>query len=161
MLRFFFANWRIECKGKGRGAMRNRKQTGRAVTMPVGLAWGTAVSILGTLLGAMVTAKLIDTGMIQQNRIGYAVLVTLFTSAFAGTTVSVRKIKRQIVITCALSGLMYFLILLSATALFFGGRYEAVGVTALLVFGGSFLAALIMARPKNTDRRRKIRKGNG
>ena len=138
--------------------MRNRKQTGRAVTMPVGLAWGTAVSVLGTLLGAMVAAKLIDTGMMQQNRIGYSVLVTLFVSAFVGAAVSARKIKRQIVMTCALSGLSYFLILLSATALFFGGQYEAVGVTGLLVFGGGFLAALVLARPKKIDRRRKNRR---
>ncbi len=141
--------------------MGNRKQTGRAVTMPAGLAWGSAVSVLGTVLGAMIAAKMIDTGTMEHNRIGYAVLVTLLMSAFMGATVAAKKVKRQMVMTCILSGSMYFVILLSITALFFGGQYEAVGVTALLVFGGSLLAVLLLARPKNMNRRRKIRKGNG
>ena len=141
--------------------MGNRKQSGRAVAMPVGLIWGTAVSSLVTLVGVIVSAKLIDAGTIQQSGVGYAVLVTLLMSAFLGATVSVRKIKRQILAVCALSGIAYFLILLSTTALFFGGQYEAVGATVLVILGGCFLAALTAVHPKRRGKRGKIRKLNG
>ena len=41
------------------------------------------------------------------------------------------------------SGLVYFVTLLAITALFFGGQYEAVGVTGLLVFGASTAVGLL------------------
>ena len=138
--------------------MQSRKQNGRAVTMPVGLICGSAVSVLGTAAGAMIAAKLMDTGRMQQTGIGYAVLVTLLLSSFLGAMVAAKKIKRQLVAVCTLSGVIYLLILLSITALFFGGQYEAVGVTALLVTGGSILAAMVVARPKKGRRRRKTGK---
>ena len=46
-----------------------RKRTGRAVTMPVGLAWGAVANILGTLAGAVIAAKLMDAGTIKENTI--------------------------------------------------------------------------------------------
>lgn len=138
-----------------------RKQTGRAVTMPVGLAWGTVVSMLGTLAGAIIAAKLLDAGTLKENAVGYAVLITMLLSSYLGALVAVNKIKRQRVIVCLLSGLFYYLVLLSITALFFGGQYEAVGVTGMLVAGGSMLAAMMTAPLKRGGKSRKIGKVNG
>lgn len=138
-----------------------RKRTGRAVTMPVGLAWGAVANILGTLAGAVIAAKLMDAGTIKENTVGYAVLITLLLSSYIGSKVAVNKIKRQRVVVCVLSGLVYFLVLLSMTALLFGGQYEAVGVTGVLVAGGSMLAVVNGAPSKRGGRPRKIGKVNG
>ena len=44
---------------------------------------------------------------------------------------------------CLLTGVCYYLALLAMTALFFGGQYSALGVTALAVLAGSGGAALL------------------
>ena len=119
------------------------------------------MSSLVTLVGAMVAAKMIDMGAMQHNSIGYAVLAILFLSSFLGAMIAAEKTKRQLIMVCALSGTAYFLILLGVTALFFDGQYEAVGVTALVVLGGSVLAAMNAVRPKRGGGRRKIEKLNG
>lgn len=64
-------------------------------------------------------------------------MVLLIVSSFAGAMISFGRIKRQRMLVCIVSGVIYFAILMSITALFFGGQYSAVGTTALLVLAGS------------------------
>ena len=117
----------------------NRKPTGIAVSIPVGVAWGAVAAIGTTLGGAALTAKLIDGQVLDWNHSGYAVLIILLASAWAGALVSAGRIKRQRTIICLASGVVYFMLLLISTALFFGGQYSGVGETALLIFCGSVL----------------------
>lgn len=121
----------------------NRKPTGRASSIPGGLAMGAVFCIAWTLLGAMLFAKLIDSGTIAETAIGYCAAGILLTGAFGGAMVSYWKIKRQRMVVCLASGAIYLLALLASTALFFGGQYSAVGVTALLILAGSGAAALL------------------
>lgn len=138
----------------------HQKTTGRASSIPAGLAAGITVSFLITLFGVILTAKLIEEEIFKEDYVGYAVMVILITASFAGAIISRNRIKRQYLIVCGLSGILYFLMLLSITALFFGGQYEAVGVTGILIFGGSMLPLLIQNRKKTSDKRRKIRLPN-
>ena len=103
----------------------NRKVTGTASSMPMGLALAAFISLAVTL---------------------------------AGAAVAVGKIKRRRVYVCLLSGGIYYGILLAMTALFFGGQYQGMGVTALLVLAGSGLVALLGLRGEKgaKPRRRKI-----
>ena len=120
----------------------DRKVTGKASSMPIGLLVGACVSMAFTLVLAILAAKLIHSEVLQENAIGYSTMVILLLSAMAGAAVAYRKIKRQKLVVCAASGLIYYGILLSMTALFFGGQYEGMGVTALMVLCGSMLLAL-------------------
>lgn len=136
------------------------KNTGRATSMPVGLLSGLAVSFGVTILGIGMIAKALDMEKMREGAIGYAVMVLLLAASFAGALVSRNRIKRQYLLVCGLSALMYFLTLLSITALFFGGQYEAVGVTGLLVLGGSMLALLTGGQGRRGGKRRKLPKAN-
>lgn len=118
----------------------NKKVTGTASSIPAGLAWGALISTAVTLAGAAVTAKLIDGEIIGWDQTGYAVLVILLLSAWIGAMVAAGKIKRRRIVVCLASGVAYMLILLCATALFFGGKYSGVGETALLILCGSIVA---------------------
>lgn len=139
----------------------NQKPTGLASSIPGALCIGGVVSTLATVLIAALLAKLVDAEIIAESKIGYGVMTLLLASAIVGSTTACRKAKRRFLLVSALSGVTYLCILLSITALFFGGQYSAVGVTALLVFGGSLLPVFLRKEWKNgaqaTKRKRKIR----
>lgn len=133
----------------------NKKPTGRAVSIPAGLTWGGIVSLGSTLLFAAVIAKLLDMEKITWENVGYGVMCILLAASFLGAEFAYGKIKRQRIVVCLMSGLVYFVILLCITALFFGGQYEAVGVIFALVIGGSGCAGILGMREKG--RRRAVK----
>ena len=135
--------------------LHNHKATGRATSMPAGLLWGASVSLLVTLLGSAITALLLSKEILAESSVGYSAMIILMTAAYAGALTARGCIKRQHLMVCMLSGGIYFLSLLSVTALFFGGQFEAVGVTALLAMGGSVLALLTDKQPRRAGRGRK------
>lgn len=136
----------------------NKKVTGTAVSVPAGLAWGALVSVTVTLTGAAIAAKLIDREVLTWSQSGYAVLMILLLSAWMGATVSAGKIKRRRIAVCLGSGMMYMLILMCITALFFGGRYSGVGETALLILCGSGLAVFTGTTSKRKGRAIKAKR---
>lgn len=120
----------------------NRKATGRASSMPGGLALGALAGMGITLIAAGLVAWLVDRGTMATEGIGYVAMVILTVSSFAGAMLACLKIKRLRLQVCLMSGGIYYLILLGMTALFFGGQYRGMGVTALMVFCGCGLAVL-------------------
>ncbi len=119
------------------------KATGRAVSMPLGLVFGAAVSLGITLFVSAVLAKLVDSEKMTWENIGYGIMIQLFAASFLGAMTAYGKIKRQRLLVCAISGAVYLVLLLAITAVFFGGQYKAVGVTAALVLAGSGTAGLL------------------
>ena len=135
----------------------NRKPTGTASAGPAGLAAGVISAVAMTLLGALITAKLIDAQIIGWNASGYCVLLILVLSSWMGAVVSAGKIKRQRIAVCAATGVLYFGALLLTTALFFGGQYSGVGETGLLVICGSILGIFTGVSGKTGRKRPKFR----
>ena len=136
----------------------NRKSTGTASSIPAGIAIAAIVSLVITLLGSVVSAYLVQSELIRQESIGYASMVVLVVSGAVGALVAMARIKRMRMQMCLLSGVCYFLLLLSVTALFFGGQYEGIGVTALAILSGcGSVAVLSIAGEKrgSTGRRKK------
>lgn len=136
----------------------NKRSTGKAKSMPAGLALGATGSVGITLVMSAVGAKLMDAGALKEGTIGYIAMVILLAAAMIGAFISAGCIKRQRLLVCGLSGLVYYVILLSMTALFFGGQYQGMGVTALMVLCGSGLAALTEARQGRGVQQRGKRK---
>lgn len=138
----------------------NEKRTGRASSIPTGLAMGIAVNTAILLVFAGIVAWLISMEYMEEKQLGYGIMIALIMSSFAGAYVAAEKIKRQRLLICGLSGVLYFMLLLGFTALFFGGQYEAVGVTGGLVIGGSVLAAIAQNKPSRGGKRRRMGKRN-
>ena len=137
--------------------MTGTKQTGRAVSMPRGLLTGLMYAFLVILIGCLITAKLIDTEIIHQNQIGYAVMVILLTAAWTDGTVSYHRIKRQKLLVSILSGTCLYCLLLSITAVIFGGQYDGAGETALLILCGSLLSVILKPNRKTGRKVRKLK----
>ena len=135
----------------------NRKATGRASSMPIGVLAGGACAFAGTMLTSAVLAKLVDMEIIPQDKIGYGIMVLLLLCAFLGANEACRRVKRQYMIVSAISAGFYYSMLLSVTALFFGGQYSGMGVTAVLVLCGSLLAVFLRSGNREGRKRRKIR----
>lgn len=135
--------------------MAGKQRSGRASSIPAGLGAGAVVSVLVTMVGTAVLAKLLDQETIRWEAVGYGILFMVMLSAMLGGITAMKKIKRQPGIVCLLSGFVYWGILLSITALFFGGQYEAVGVTLLLIAGGSGCAFLLCAKQGRGGNRQK------
>lgn len=119
-----------------------KKVRGTAFSIPAGLCVGVLVSITITLLGAALIAWLLTAERIGEGSIGYAAIVVLILAALSGSLTAVRMIKRLRLQVSMIAGICYFLSLLAVTALFFGGRYQAVGTTIVIVLLTSGAVAL-------------------
>ena len=137
---------------------KTQKYTGRAVSLPVGLSMGTSISVLITGLIIAISAHLISTQKIAQEHIGYCAVFALLAGSILGALVASGKVKHRLMVVCILNGMAFYSVLLMVTALFFGGRYQGVGVTLVVVFLGSVAAALIQnwtTLKRQTHKRKK------
>lgn len=133
------------------------KITGKSMSVPGGLVLSGAISMGITLLISLLLAKLLDSQKLGWEQTGYWIMVMLFAAAFAGGKVGIAAIKRQRLAVSAMCGLLYWGLLLCMTALFFGGNFNAVPETALIIIAGSGCAAMV-SLPQKKGRGRKIRK---
>ena len=132
-----------------------RKVTGAAMGIPVGLGLGAAASLLITFAGAALTAWLIVSEKIGEGTAGYAIMVILALASAAGSFVAVHLVKRLRLQVCMLTGGIYYLTLLAMTALLFGGQYQGMGVSAIIILGGCALIAFLPTKNNGFGMKRK------
>lgn len=139
--------------------MASYKLTAKAMSVPAGLvlAVGTAMAVTG--VGAAAAAWMILQGFLAETAAGYCAMTILLLSSVIGSTVAAGAIQRLRAQMCLAAGGGYYLCLMAVTALFFGGRYHGMGVTALMVFCGTASVILLTPGSKNKAgcRRRKKR----
>lgn len=136
----------------------NQKPTGRASTMAGGIAWGTAWAMLLTAgLGALL-AFFVSREVVRQENLGYGVMVILFLGGAMAFGASYRRIKRRRLLVFVLSAVGLLGSLTALTALFFGGQFEGIFPTAMLIIGGSGTAFLLSARKGTGEKHRKMGK---
>ena len=139
--------------------MRKQNHTGRAVSIPSGLAMGAAVSMAVTVAVSFIGAQMILNELMVQEHIGYCSLAALLAGVILGALTACRRIKHRKLMVCMLSGCVYVCMLLGITALFFGGQYEGFGATVITVILGSLVSGLIATRKgerNNRYRRKKL-----
>lgn len=134
----------------------SQNNTGRSMSVPMGLALGGGFSLLITILSAAVLAWMVDREKLAWENIGYGIMITLLLAAVLGARLAYGRIKRQRLLICTLSGVVYLGLMLSITALFFGGQYDGALVTAALILGGSAAAGMIPSGgSRKTTRKRR------
>lgn len=121
----------------------NRKVTGKAMSLPLGIGLGVMISVIVTLLGAVVLTYLISRESVTQEGIGLGCGIILVIASFLGDICACAGIKRRWLMVCAVCSAGYYLVLLAVTALFFGGQYQGMGVTALAVLIGTGIASAV------------------
>ena len=134
------------------------KPTGKACSIPGGLAASGAVSMAITIGASVLIANFLNREKITWEQAGYWIMGMLLIASFAGAKSAIFAMKRQRLLLSCMSGVLYWGLLLCTTALFFGGDFSAVGETAGIIMAGSGAAALITA-PKGKKNRKKVRGG--
>ena len=134
----------------------NKRGNGKARSMPTGLAMGAFLSLALTVGGAVLTSYLVLSEKIGEQAIGYCAIIILLLSSAAGALLTASLIKRRWMIVSLGAGGIYYGMLMAITAMFFGGQYQGVGVTALAVIGGCGAVGLLgLNRGNATPKRRK------
>lgn len=136
----------------------NRKGNGKALSLPAGIGIGTAAALVWTLMASAVLAKLMDLERLPEDAVGYGAVVILLIGGFLGAAAAYRKVKGKRLQVSLLTAAAYYLSLLSMTALFFGGQYTGMGVTALVVISGSLAAVLLGLQTNGRKNRRRYPK---
>lgn len=131
----------------------NQKVTGRASSVSAGLALGAGISMGITLILSVCSAWLISAEYIREEGIGYLVMIILIGASAVGAWFAGQKIKRMKIQMAALTGVLYYAMLLAATALFFGGQYEGMGTTLAMILLGSGVGGLTGSVPKRSFRK--------
>ena len=130
--------------------------SGKAMSVPGGLALAAAVSGAVTAVVTGAIAYFLNAEKITWIQAGYWIMGMLFGASFLGAKSAYGAVRRQRLVMSLLSGLVYWGLLLSITALFFGGDYEAVGETAGIILAGTGCAA-VLTRKKTNHFRKKHR----
>ena len=126
--------------------MKIKMPTGRSSGVSVGILIGVLVCVGVTLIATVILAWLITAEKMGESAVGYGAMVALLLSAILGSWAASAKIGRLRTQVCLITGGIYYLVLLSITALFFGGQYQGMGVAAILVIAGSGVTALLGIR---------------
>ena len=84
----------------------NKKITGRATSLPAGLAIGATCSLAATLILTAILAKLVESETLPVEKIGYGIMALLIVSSFAGAMIAFGRIKRQRMLVCIVSGVI-------------------------------------------------------
>lgn len=135
-----------------------KKATGRAKSMPAGLATGAAVSMGITMALCAIGAWMIDREILKENTVGYIAIVILLGASYMGCLTAATAIKHRYVLVCSISAMIYYAILLSMNAVCFDGIYQGMGVTALLVLCGATLAWMTTQRQGRGGKKKRVYK---
>lgn len=134
----------------------NQKVSGKASSMPAGILFGLTVSMSVTMIMSLVLAWLILKRTTDVEAVGYGSLIILLISSSVGALTATGKIKHRRALVCFLAGAAYYLTLLAVTALFFGGQYNGMGVTGLVILCGCTVVWLLGLREgKNHNKSRR------
>lgn len=118
---------------------------------------GVVLSLLTTLIGAALCAVAVLREMVAEDKLSYCAWMVMLVAAGVGTVTGKKENRLK---TSLIIGAIYTVVLLAFTALLFGGQYEGVGVSLLIVLSGC-VAAVMLTRKRNIKvklRRNRIRR---
>jgi hypothetical protein len=137
----------------------NQKVTGKAIPIAAGLALGAGASVLISLLAVSILSYMILTEKISPESIGYCAMVTLWLASAGGSWLAAATVKHRWLPICLGVGGIYYGLLAGITVMFFGGQFQGMFVTALMILAGSGSVALLGLRSQLGGKKniRKIR----
>ena len=124
----------------------SKKVKGRAISMPQGVGYGLATAVLISVSMIAVLVGMILAGKVNETHVGYFVMIILLLSSFNGSLLSAIRVKRRMMLVSGIVGMAYFLMLLLATAVAFGGQFEGVWMSGLMILIGSVSAGGLVLR---------------
>ena len=131
---------------------KNKKVTGLAFNVPAGASVGVLAGLLITLVGCAFIAYLLNAGKIGEGSVGFASVILNGLSTIVGALTATVLVKQYRIQVCITTGISYYLLLLALTAMFFGGSYQGMIITGVVVFISSITVALLPRGQKKTKK---------
>ena len=125
-------------------------------TMLLAVLKGLTVAVLMTALSVAICAKTVAMAVVSENSAGYCAIALTAISALTGVLAA--KCKEKRIYTAAIIGLLYIMVLLSITAVFFGGQYMDVGISLISVAAGCILGILLLNNSSARVRSRRSKR---
>lgn len=136
--------------------MKNLHKAEKKTPLPLAVAVGIFISLIVTLGGAMLTTAMIHGQSWNENSYSVASFVIWLLASFAGATIAGIMAKDRPWLGVLFNAVIYMLILLSVSILFFDGKLGAIGQGIIAVLLGAAPAMLLLTR-KTNGINRKIR----
>lgn len=122
--------------------MRKREESVLSSVLSSG-AIGAVGSMVIALILTAIAANLVKREAVSEGMLNSLTAGVLVASSVSGALIAARLCGHHRLQTCLVAGGIYFLMLLACTAILFDGVYRGVGVTAVLILGGSGGAVLL------------------
>ena len=135
----------------------NKKDSSKVSAMAVGIIIGVLVSVLISLVASVILAGLIGAEKMSMGAVEYGSAVILMMASAAGSFTACRKVNHHRTQVCLMTGGAYYLLLLAITSVFYEGKFQGLGITAVSVILGCAVVALLGIRDKKT-RKNKFKK---
>ena len=97
---------------------------------------GAGGSVLASLVLSAFVAKLVSQEITNVSSIDMMVVGTLVLASIIGALLACGMSARPRLLVCAVTGVVFYLMLVACNGLLFGGVYHALGGTAIAIFGG-------------------------
>ena len=133
-----------------------QKISGKGLSIPAGIVFGVFAALAFAMLGALLLALLVMKETVPMSGIGVGAMVIVFAAAVFGCWLASVLTNGKKLLVCALTGIAFFLILLSITAVFFDGVFEGIGISAVLILLGTGVSVLFGLRKKSGKSKFKI-----
>lgn len=118
----------------------------KGMSVAAGILKGALCGLGIVLLGALVITLLLNRKLLEINSLEYGVFIVTIVSVIVGCTIGTIAVGNHILIVSLGIGAAIQIALLGTTALFFGGTYQGVAVTTLLIAGVCLAVSLIMTK---------------
>ena len=129
----------------------------KVTNVPITIGVGLLLSLIITVLAAILIAMMIIGERMEPSHIYFGSAATLLLASFIGALYVVLTMSEKRLLFSTISGVVYFLVLICITLVFFDGMFTNVWQALILVTGGSISAGVIKMNSKKT-RYRKWRK---
>jgi putative membrane protein (TIGR04086 family) len=123
--------------------MGPKKAKGTATAIPIGVLWGAIISLLITIISALMLTWLTLNGITDQEKLGYSIMVSILLATMIGSFVSSTLVKRRKLLICWVTGMAYYITLLGINALLLGRNFQGVIAEGLLITAGSLISGIL------------------
>ena len=122
----------------------------KSKTNPIwmGVLVGIILALLISLVGAVLSAFLINEGNIGENAYWGISSIVWFLASFLGTASASKAASQQCIIVSAITALGYLLIIAAIQILFFDSQFGSIWKAMLIVAAGLLPTILIFCRPE-------------
>ncbi len=136
---------------------KDYQKNGKSAVAAVSI--GGVISVVLMLIGTMIITLLVMNETITEEAIGYGVLAVTLIATYTGAYASLTIYKKKYLITSMSVSIVFALILLSLTALFFDGQFTGVPATLLVIICGGVSAMLVAGKGRHQTKphRKKLK----